>query len=537
MRLAVVLATVTLASSPARAAEPGECRTVAVDFQPASRGDVPPANDPPPQIVMWVEDTAGRYVTTAFVTDDIGRRGLGNRPGRFDFNSGPLWPYGRRTTTFPVWAHRHGMSFGTVVFQDGNDHNLSHSVEQSSLDLHYCRPMQPVEPAWDALSCASPNHVFTDKGVLDMWRPSLYPPRSDHARDPNRDSVSVVKFKDNPFDAVSHATPPLDIQAQFTWIVPPELPDGDYVLFVEVAKEFDHNATYSRDAYPSPTGIPWADYGEPYRGQPSVVYRLPFTISDFDLVTQSAAYIGYGDPDGLDGTLRAPDGTITTDRPGSGASRLALLSDGDGDPFRLRARTHLERDPIVPGAPSSPLVRAVTSSAARIEFIAPGDDDLEGRVARYDVRYAIGTEMTEETFETAMRFTDQPISPQLPGATEAFILTRLLPETTYSVGIRAYDDCHNPSALTVVELTTGSRAAGEVEWCFIATAAYGSPLAAEVERLRGFRDRVLRQTVLGELAVEAYYTFSPAVAGMVGESELLRATARGMLAPIVRLAK
>jgi hypothetical protein len=39
--------------------------------------------------------------------------------------------------------------------------------------------------------------------------------------------------------------------------------------------------------------------------------------------------------------------------------------------------------------------------------------------------------------------------------------------------------------------------------------------------------------VLGELAIETYYTFGPAVAGVVGESELLRATARDVLSPIV----
>jgi hypothetical protein len=51
--------------------------------------------------------------------------------------------------------------------------------------------------------------------------------------------------------------------------------------------------------------------------------------------------------------------------------------------------------------------------------------------------------------------------------------------------------------------------------------------------LRHVRDAVLRQTVVGELAVAAYYTFGPALAGVVGESELLRASARAALAPVV----
>jgi hypothetical protein len=58
-------------------------------------------------------------------------------------------------------------------------------------------------------------------------------------------------------------------------------------------------------------------------------------------------------------------------------------------------------------------------------------------------------------------------------------------------------------------------------------------MANDVEQLRGFRDQVLRQTVLGELAVEAYYTFGPVLAGVIGESEVLRATARTALEPVV----
>ena len=530
-----------LFGSTSVAAEPNVCHVVDVDFQPASRTDLRPGHNLPPQIVAWVEDAAGAYVTTIFVTDEIGRRGLGNRPGRFDFNSGPLWPYGRRTTTFPIWSHRHDQEFGTVVFRDGNENNLSHRSQECSLDHHYCRPMQSAEPAYDALSCASPNDVKTDKGKLDTSRVSKYPPRSDLTFTVD-DDPSILAYTPNPFDAISQATPPVEAQALVQWAVPRGLAAGDYVLFVEVAKEFDHNATYSVEAFPSPTAIPWLEYGEPYRGQPSVVYRVPFTLADAaggdrTLVAHTATYAGYGDPDGLDGDVRAPDATITSDQPGSGASRLALLQPSSGPAYRVRVTSRLEIDGIAPAAPFGASVDDVTSSTATITFSAPGDDGMQGTVSRYDVRYLVGGEMTEELFATATRFTEDPLAPQPAGGTQAFTLTRLLPETTYVIGIRAHDNCHNESTLTIAQFTTEARLPGEVDACFIATAAYGSPLAAEVERLRGLRDRVLRKTVLGELAVEAYYTFSPAVAGVVGESELLRATARTLLYPIVSVAR
>src|SRR5690606_29911186 len=101
------------------------------------------------------------------------------------------------------------------------------------------------------------------------------------------------------------------------------------------------------------------------------------------------------------------------------------------------------------------------------------------------------------------------------------------------VGIRAFDNCFNKGELVTTKLTTAARDIAEVDWCFVATAAYGSIMANDVEMLRHFRDSMLKNTVMGELFVETYYTFGPAVAGVVGESDLLRSTARSVLAPIV----
>ena len=108
-----------------------------------------------------------------------------------------------------------------------------------------------------------------------------------------------------------------------------------------------------------------------------------------------------------------------------------------------------------------------------------------------------------------------------------------MPETDYWIGVRAFDGCHNAGDLAITKVTTAARVSGSVDACFVATAAYGSLMANDVEMLRHFRDSMLRTNALGELGVETYYTFGPAVAGVVGESDLLRATARDVLAPIV----
>ena len=141
-------------------------------------------------------------------------------------------------------------------------------------------------------------------------------------------------------------------------------------------------------------------------------------------------------------------------------------------------------------------------------------------------------EITEDNFDQATRAT-AAFTIGNPGELQSIELMGLLPETDYSVGIRALDDCYNTGPLTIVDLRTADRPVGAVDACFIATAAYGSLMANDVELLRDFRDATLARSVLGELAIETYYTFGPPVAGVVGQSDVLRQTARGMLQPIV----
>ena len=528
-RFSVPLVALALTATAVHADRPGGvCINVSAQFTPSDNL----------QIVAWIEKADGTYVSTIYVTSKIGRFGMGNRPGRFDFNSGSptndMWPYGRRITTFPVWAHRHGLSFPLVVFQDADDNNLSHPFSESSAEIAppYCRPMMSSEPGWDAGTCAS-SSVFSDKGVFSPGMTSLYPPRSDVKRQVGLDSPSVDMYRAlNVFDAVSQATPVAGTATSASWAAPQTVDYGNYVLWVEVSKEYDMNpGVYDPSTFPSPTGIPWSEYGQPYRGQPSVVYKAPFQIAATAQSALTLDYVGYGDPNGQDGAIRPPDSTIRTDTPGSGALRLQLVSD-PGGMYRLKVTSTPDLDAIPPASPADLTATAVHGTSAQVTFTAPGDDGMVGTATGYEIRYMASTELTADNFEQGMPVT-ATVTPVAAGGTQAFEIDGLLPETDYWIGVRAYDNCFNQGPVAIVKFTTSVQQAGEVSACFVATAAYGTPMANEVEMLRHFRDALLETNVLGELAVETYYTFGPGVAGVVGESDLLRQTARDALTPVV----
>jgi hypothetical protein len=69
--------------------------------------------------------------------------------------------------------------------------------------------------------------------------------------------------------------------------------------------------------------------------------------------------------------------------------------------------------------------------------------------------------------------------------------------------------------------------------CFIATAAYGSDMAREVQVLRQFRGEWLMTNAAGRAFVRFYYRNSPPVADLIRESDGARATVRAALLPIV----
>jgi DMSO/TMAO reductase YedYZ molybdopterin-dependent catalytic subunit len=74
--------------------------------------------------------------------------------------------------------------------------------------------------------------------------------------------------------------------------------------------------------------------------------------------------------------------------------------------------------------------------------------------------------------------------------------------------------------------------------CFIATAAYGTPTAEQINVLRDFRDEVLLQNSVGSKFVDLYYRLSPPVAHFIAGNEFLRTLVRELLVdPLVCIVK
>jgi len=77
-----------------------------------------------------------------------------------------------------------------------------------------------------------------------------------------------------------------------------------------------------------------------------------------------------------------------------------------------------------------------------------------------------------------------------------------------------------------------------VDPCFIATAAYDTPAAGEIDILRDFRDDVLQRNVLGRLFIRTYYWGSPPIAQWIRRNRTRRELVKQhFVEPLVNIVK
>lgn len=73
--------------------------------------------------------------------------------------------------------------------------------------------------------------------------------------------------------------------------------------------------------------------------------------------------------------------------------------------------------------------------------------------------------------------------------------------------------------------------------CFIATAAFGSPMSQELDILRKWRDEQLLNTHVGWIFVRIYYSISPPIAKYIEKSDNRRTITRFFLNPLITIIK
>jgi len=131
---------------------------------------------------------------------------------------------------------------------------------------------------------------------------------------------------------------------------------------------------------------------------------------------------------------------------------------------------------------------------------------------------------------------------------QSYTISGLELGTEYFVGVVSVDDFDNESELSSLASATPvnvddfweqykDNGGGETGgYCFVATAAWGSPMAPKVMILRRFRDQVLLGSAFGRSLVDAYYVEGPALAQLIEGRPVLRAAARALLWPLVGIA-
>jgi hypothetical protein len=168
--------------------------------------------------------------------------------------------------------------------------------------------------------------------------------------------------------------------------------------------------------------------------------------------------------------------------------------------------------PITPGGP-----------AVKITLKNVGVEPVISLTATLEVETAFGT---SQDFAFDVTPSDPLQSDQSTSATRCLIGGGFSNSDSYPLTINA--TLQNGTNFVYTKLVQIQK-----PLCFVATAAYDTPMADEVQILRDFRDEYLLTNSLGKGLVEFYYRVGPPMAEFISEHPTLKPIVRAALLPVV----
>jgi hypothetical protein len=201
-------------------------------------------------------------------------------------------------------------------------------------------------------------------------------------------------------------------------------------------------------------------------------------------------------------------------------------------------------------APSAPTVTEVSPGETNVTVLWTSGSSSDNVEETYTIYYSV---QPFDIFDIQAGDSNILSASDLNPANLEYQLTDLTNNTEYYVGVVAVDEAGNESEIcSHDQLGTGTplevddlfeyykREGGQEEGgyalCFVATAAWNTPVAPAVTWLRRYRDRHMLTNEGGKALVALYYEVGPEAASIIRHSEPLRAVARVLLLPLVLLA-
>jgi len=179
-----------------------------------------------------------------------------------------------------------------------------------------------------------------------------------------------------------------------------------------------------------------------------------------------------------------------------------------------------------------PTLQAIQQDEPTANFVVTILEPAEGAEVRQDDHLEVtaeigntGGELGTQTIELTAPVQNTHEDVELASDDETqveFMIPQADVEGTFDITVESED-------------TTDSVSVTAVDPCFIATAAYNTPQADEIDVLRGFRDSVLNKHAVGRAITRTYYATSPPVANWIRQTQQRRQMVRKYIVePLVK---